>query len=225
MKIRIGNDVRLNISVTLGNEVDYTNIQSMRVIFVNSSVAKNRFIGRFPIEPFSDEFTPDQYCVNSLGHPKYRAKIRNRYNGFGVYPDWNKCLPVEQPIAIEYQNRVVNIDNPQSVSVTFPAIAQKHVGIYDIIIIANIYDQSYEHGIRTTTVDVKNVFELVSSSQEADTVGPVQIDIDDNTTTSDVDDIFIVSGSYSNNDIRLRRNDNGVINIDVSSISGWYEGD
>ena len=67
MKIRIGNDVKLQVNLSLGEGVDYTNIQSMRAIFVNATlkeklekeyIKKNRFIGRFPIEPFVDESTP-----------------------------------------------------------------------------------------------------------------------------------------------------------------------
>lgn len=225
MKIRIGNDVQLRINLSLGDGVDNTNIQSARVIFVNSNLTDSRFIGRFPIEPFEDEFIPNSYCINSLGNPKYYAKVRNRYNGFGVYPDWNKCLPIEQPFAPEHQSDIIGTGDSPSVTAVFPAIKQRRVGIYNVIVIVNIYDQDYPRGIRTMTIDIKNVFELVRTTEEADINGPAQIEVDDHSINGDVSDVFIVSGSYSNNGIRLRRNDNGVVSIDVSPISGWYEGD
>ena len=86
MKIRIGNDVKLQVSLSLGEGVDYTNIQSMRAVFVNTTlkeklekeyIKKNRFIGRFPIEPFVDEYTPNAYCINSNGNPRYHVRVYN----------------------------------------------------------------------------------------------------------------------------------------------------
>lgn len=234
MKIRIGNDVQLKVSLSLGEGVDYTNIQSMRAIFVNATLKdqlekeykkKNRFIGRFPIEPFVDEFTPCNCCINSMGYPRYNVKVFNQYNGFGVNPDWDKCFPVGEKPITEYQSEVSHTSNARMVNVLFPAEAQRFVGQYDLILTINIYQAGFKNNIRTITVDFKNAFELVETSSEADIVDPVQIELNNQSESDQSSDIYIVSGTYSDNDIKLRRNDNGVINVDISPVSGWYEGE
>lgn len=233
MKIRIGNDVKLQVSLSLGDEIDYTNIQSMRAIFVNTTlkeklekeyIKKNRFIGRFPIEPFVDEYTPNAYCINSNGNPRYHVRVYNQYNGFGVKPNWDKCLPIGEMPVLEYQAEVMHTQDPQIVKVLFPAEVQKYLGVYDLVIVANVYEPGFKGNIRTITVDLKNAFELVSSSSEADINDPVQIEINNTSDTEPQQDIYIVSGSYSNNNIQLRRNDNGVVSFDIQPVN-WYEGD
>ena len=233
MKIRIGNDVKLQVSLSLGDEVDYTNIQSMRAIFVNTTlkeklekeyIKKNRFIGRFPIEPFVDEYTPNAYCINSNGNPRYHVRVYNQYNGFGVKPNWDKCLPIGEVPILEYQAEVMHTQDPQIVKVLFPAEVQKYIGIYDLVIVANVYEPGFKGNIRTITVDLKNAFELVNSSSEADINDPIQIDVDDTYDTEPKQDIYIVSGSYSNNNIQLRRNDNAVVSFDIQPVE-WYEED
>lgn len=96
--------------------------------------------------------------------------------------------------------------------------------MYDLVIVANVYEPGFKGNIRTITVDLKNAFELVSSSSEADINDPVQIEINNTSDTEPQQDIYIVSGSYSDNNIRLRRNDNGVVSFDIQPVN-WYEGD
>lgn len=237
MKIRIGNDVQLKVSLSLGEEVEHTNIQSMRAIFVNATLKdkikeefkkKNRFIGRFPIEPFVDEFTPCNCCINSMGYPRYNVKVFNEYNGFGVNPDWNKSLPVKEMPIFEYQSEVYRTGDPSAVKVLFPAEAQVQIGKYDLILVVNIFQSGFKNNVRTITVDFKNVFELVSSSEEADMVDPVLIELNNTSEGYEPYDVYVVSGKYSNDDIhltsdiKLKRNDMGTVNIDVSPINGWY---
>lgn len=69
------------------------------------------------------------------------------------------------------------------------------------------------------------MFELVSDSQEADVENPVQIEINNSDAAEEMNDIYVVGGSYNNDAITLRRNDSGVINVDVRPITDWYEGD
>jgi hypothetical protein len=83
MKIRIGNDISLKIQLTFGDSSS-ANVLSAEAFFVNTTLKnklereykkKNRFIGRFPIEPFTNEFEPSEYCINSTGFPKYKAFV------------------------------------------------------------------------------------------------------------------------------------------------------
>lgn len=248
MKVRIGNDIRLkvriNANVNLWRFGDAfpvqfntgnTNIQFANVYFVNATLKaelekeykrKNRFIGRFPIEPFVDEFEPSAYNIHSTGYPKYKAFVFNEYKGFGVNPCWKNTFPIKEVDAVEYLACTERTSNPGEIIATFPAEAQLKVGKYDMIIVAKIFAPGYMNNVRTITLDYKNVFELVNSLSESDTDIPTDIDIDDPTTepeVSDVTDVYVVSGQYRNNSINIKRNDNRTINIDVSPISGWYE--
>ena len=133
MKIRLGNDIRLKIQLPIGSfDGDKSVILSARAFFVNSTlkedilkkyIKKNRFIGRFPIEPFVDEFEPTKYCINSMGFPKYRAFVHNEYNGFGLKPNWKKSMPIRDVNITVYESTVERTSNPNTVIVTFPASA------------------------------------------------------------------------------------------------------
>ena len=67
-------------------------------------------------------------------------------------------------------------------------------------------------------------FRLSLSAVSHDAVdNPVQVEIVNTDDVENTADVYIVGGSYDNHSIRLNRNDNGAISIDVSPISGWYE--
>lgn len=93
-----------------------------------------------------------------------------------------------------------------------------------MVIIAQVLDPGYKNNLRTITINYNNVFEIVKDSKDA-TDSPVQIEINNDSNLNQLQDVYVVSGQYSDNDVRLRRNDNSVINVDVSPITSWYEGD
>lgn len=235
MKIRIGNDVQLNIQLTLGGTEDRANIQSLRAVFVNTTLKekleaeykkRNRFIGRFPIEPFVNEFEPTEYCINSTGYPRYNVAVYNQYKGFGVKPDWKNCFPVKDTPVTEYYAEAKHTASANVISILFPAEAQLYEGSYELIVIAKIYQPGYKNNIRTVSTNYKNVFELVKDSQAEGVDNPVQIELVNTDLEENLHDVYVVSGSYSNNSIKLKRNDQGVVNIDVQPIMiGWYDDD
>jgi hypothetical protein len=147
MKIRKGNDIRLRIRLpyTSSESVSPVNIQTARAYFVNTTL-KNlaeadlnriiRFIGRFPIEPFVDEFQPNRYNINSVGNPVYNALVANRYNGFGYKPNWRESFPVKEINLTTYQAKVERTEDPDMIVVTFPAEAQLYTGVYELIIVS-----------------------------------------------------------------------------------------
>lgn len=130
-KVKIGNDIRFKIQLSLGE--DFANIIGMEAFFVNTTMKKaiekeygriSKFIGRFPIEPFTKEYEPTQYNINSCGaRSKYYAAVANMYNGFGVYPDWNKPDIHRMLAACTYKSEVEFTKDPKVVIVTFPAEA------------------------------------------------------------------------------------------------------
>ena len=146
MKIRLGNDIRLKIQIpvetTTGNKAS---ILSARAFFVNTTleeelkkkyIKKNRFIGRFPIEPFVDEYEPTPYNINCSGYPKYRAFVHTEYKGFGYKPDWKECAPIRDVNITRYESTVERTYNPETIIVEFPAGAQKYEGEYELIVTA-----------------------------------------------------------------------------------------
>lgn len=237
MKIRIGNDICARVSISLQG-YDVVNIQSIKACVVNKTKKaeiekdwknKTRFIGRFPIEPFTDEYLPTAYDINSAGRPQYFATVCNRYNGFGVYPDWTHLFPKAQLNVTEYMAQVRRTDNPNVIDVLFPANAQLYTGEYKIVLVLGIYSPGYNmNNIRTISVDYDNAFELVSSTEEADAEGSAIINIDGINNPSfweNPDDIYTQSGVYQSGQLNLRLTNGDNVNVDMSSIDKWYEGD
>lgn len=230
MKIRIGNDIRLKIRLFFNEDESKTvNVLSIKPYFINTTlkdkfekehIKKNRFVGRFPIEPFIDEFEPSAYAINSSGYPKYHAIVKNQYNGFGIRPNWKKSFPIKEVNITEYLAECERTQNRDTVTVTFPAEAQLYPGTYKLVVVAKIYDPGYRNNERTITVDYCNVFELVSSCEEG-VDKPVQINIDNDSESSSVPgDVYVVSGTYSTDSLTLVRNDGRDVNI---HIDDWYE--
>ena len=233
MKVRKGNDIRLKVRLSYEN--GEANVQFAKAIFVNRTLKedlakeyqkKNRFIGRFPTEPFVNEFEPNEYNINSCGaYPKYRAFVANQYSGFGVRPNWKKCAPIKDVDITEYCGNVYHTTAFDTIEALFPAKAQLYPGVYDLVVIAEITDSGYGDNKRVVSTRLNNVFELVSEDVDQSDIAenPVNIEIITTEEGGNVPDTYIVHASYSNNNIRLDRNDNYSIDIDISPISGWYE--
>lgn len=233
MKIRIGNDISLKIQLTFGDSSS-ANVLSAEAFFVNTTLKnklereykkKNRFIGRFPIEPFTNEFEPSEYCINSTGFPKYKAFVMNSYNGIGLRPNWKNVAPIKEMQYTVYRTGIERTVDPSIVVVTFPASAQLYEGEYELVVTAKVFDQGYANNERTVTANYKNVFELVSDSQAESVDNPVQIDIVNTSDEESTNDVYVITGRYDNNSILLSRNDNTTVNIDISPITEWYDGD
>ena len=233
MKVRKGNDIRLKVRLSYDN--GEANVQFAKAIFVNRTLKedlakeyqkKNRFIGRFPTEPFVNEFEPNEYNINSCGaYPKYKAFVANQYNGFGVRPNWKKCAPIKEVNITEYCGDVYHTTAFDTIEAVFPAKAQLYPGVYDLIVIAEVCDDGYENKVRTVSTRMNGVFELVTDDVDQEEIvdNPVNIEIIHTEDSSNVPDTFVVRGSYGDNAITLDRNDSNSINIDISPISGWYE--
>ena len=149
----------------------------------------------------------------------------NQYNGFGVYPDWKNVGPIKKMDITEYTSDIEHTINQSIIIASFPAESQVHTGVYDLIVVAKIYDPGYKNNARTVTIDYSNVFELVSNSEDSDVDDPVQIEINNASDETPKQDYYVVAGSYNNNEILLRRNDNATVHVDINPVSGWYEGD
>lgn len=87
-----------------------------------------------------------------------------------------------------------------------------------------MYDPGYKNNIRTVSATLSDLFELVDSQLEA-VDNPVQIEIVNTSDPESLQDVYVVAGKYDNNSIHINRNDMGIVDIDISPITQWYEGD
>lgn len=231
-KVKIGNDVRFKIQLSLGEEA--ANILGAEAFFTNTTMKKaiedeygriNKFIGRFPIEPFKKEYEPTHYNINSCGpNTRYYAAAANMYKGFGLHPEWERPNIDRMIAQCTYKCEVEFTQDPKVVIVTFPAEAQVFEGKYELTVAARVYDDRYKNNTRTVNATFSNLFELVDSQLEA-VDNPVQIELMNLDDSDSVKDVYVVAGKYDNNSIKVSRNDSGVVDIDVSPITQWYEGD
>lgn len=196
---------------------------------------KSRFISRFPIEPGYDAYQPGAYDLCNSGYPTYRAyPHRPIYAGFGLHPHfWGLRKPLPMDDGCSFRAPVVATKLQNVVEVIFPARAQRFTGKYNLIIVAEVYCPGFNMAnLKTVTVDIPEVIELVKTSAEG-VDGDVTANVEDvidiiggYNTNSDVQpDVYVNSGSYSDNEIVLGRTDNTTVSIDTSEFTAWHEGD
>lgn len=181
MKIRIGNDIKLLVTLISSKTIDSINIKSIEAYIINASKEheaaedlknKTRFISRFPVEPYVDAFCSTAYDIKSSGYPTWRAYPQNyiygSYAGFGTNPYWpDKFKPVPKYNLTEFKAPVRSTKQKDVVEVLFPAEAQLYTGDYNIVVVAKIYEPGYSsNNLRTVTMDYENIFTLVNTSEE-----------------------------------------------------------
>lgn len=200
MKIRIGNDIKLDVYLSKDNIKDTINIKSVQCYLINTTQSS------YPA------CQSTSYDINTCGLPKYHIMpcekrvdnyfwrcdnywIKAPYDGFGVNPEWDSVyIKNHHPLFFTNKYLAESHSTPESnrIEVIFPALDQRTIGVYDLLIIAQIYEPGYnDNNTKTISVDYGNVFELVSHSNEAD--------VNDNTTItvgyssdSDATDIKII---------------------------------
>ena len=251
MKIRIGNDIRLDVTLSYKSSGDGTvDVTSAQAYIINTTKEqeyikalenKTRFISRFPVEPYINAYSSTAYDIKSCGYPMWNAYPKNyvyaTYSGFGPNPDWeHKYRNMPKYNHTQYKAEVKYTQDRSVIEVYFPAIAQFYTGKYTLVIVAQIYQPGYGHNnLKTVTMDYPEVFELVSSSEQG---------IDDSVTINVVPnpgsnpdepqpepiDIHVDSGVYiedptNGGRLELNLNNEQQVNISLSSATGWYEGD
>lgn len=263
-KIRIGNDIRL--AVDLRKQVlegdDTLAVRKVTAYLVNTTKVaeyeaklneRPKFIGRFPIEPFSHCYNTTPWCLCGCGMPTYNAFPINAghvYSGFGVEP-YTKRNKELAAIArrIQYKAACKATQQQNVIYVYFPANHQLATGVYKLVIVAEIYYPGYNvENIKTIQADVPDVFELVSTSEEGIDTGvilsvnvesPVGDDINQGTDPGSeieptpepsypdiiFDDIYVTEGATSGTNIILNRTDNTPVSINLNDIAGWYDED
>lgn len=222
-------------------------IRSVKAFLINTSKEgeyqemmkkKTRFIARYPIEPCLGCFHSTPYNICNSGYPTWRAYPHRYcvapYHGYGLRPQWDGLYHIlpSKP-SFEYAAPVMYTQYQNVVEVAFPAEAQRFTGTYKLIIVAKVYAPGYNMAnLKTITVDMPDVFELVKTTEEGVDTG-ISMNV---TNVQDVltnigsyegsyDDIYVNSGEYNDNNITLGRTDGTPVDVDVSEFTAWYEGD
>lgn len=224
-------------------------IRSVKAILINTTMQRNfakimrhksRFISRFPIEPALEAFHSTPYDICGSGYHTWRTYPRPYmmapFHGFGLHPRWTgiyKPLPMINDI--EYRANVSATDHQNVVEVSFPAEHQLHTGVYKLIIVAKIYAPGFNNkNLKTITVDVPDVFELVKTSEEGRD-GDVVVNVmnlrdrlpDGERYEYTSPDIYVNQGTVDadENMIQLGRTDEDIVNVDMTSLTGWLDAD
>ena len=212
-------------------------IRDVKAVLINTSLQEqlidkhkraNRFIGRFPVEPGIPPFYPTHYDLCCSGHYGWRA-----YPGFGVYPHWGALyhrMPKVNPV--EYYAEVMATDKQNVVEVMFPAEAQLYTGKYKLVIVAKLFAPGFNNkNLKTVTLDVPDVFELVKTTEEGVNTG-FKINVAEVTDVLPdgesiynnwAPDVYVNAGALGDNHLLLNRTDNTTVDVDLSSVTGWYD--
>lgn len=180
--IRIGNDIKLDVTIQELNGMDIINIKSIKCFIINTT-------------PMLQDHCGTQYEIRRCGLPGYYAHPVQEYHGFGVYPRFpkiwhhNLCPYYGQfgrhylkPINkhhnhCEFIAPVKALEERNKVRVFFPATAQMLCGLYSLTFVIDLYEPGYHsNNLRTITVDYNNIFELVPNAEGKS--GDITIDID-----------------------------------------------
>ncbi len=185
--IRIGNDIKLDVTIQELNGMDIINIKAIKCIIVNTT-------------PMLSDHCGTAYEVHCCGLPTYHIHPMHQYWGYGMHPfgpkNWHHGLCPHydyfcrnpygrfylKPIhtdhkPFEFIAPVKALPDRNKVRVFFPASAQMLCGLYSLTFVIDLYEPGYHcNNLRTITVDYNNVFELVPNMEGA--AGDITIDID-----------------------------------------------
>lgn len=191
-KIRIGNDVRLNITLRGAHTYNSANIKQLRCYLVNTDYDDKN----------SCDTCKDKYSIHACGCPTYHVwPTHKRYkedecpcreHAYPPVPVWGKPMhrinpvhpidPVcpDAPDWCKYlcPSKLGSAEN--SAIVYFPACDQLMTGIYKLVAVITTFEPGWgETNLRTYTVDYGSVIELVSDNTGVS--GDIEIDVDTDT--------------------------------------------
>ena len=189
-KIRIGNDVRLNITLKGQRVYDSSNVKELRCYLINTEYQNE-----------SKCSCKNQYLLHQCGCPSYHVLPCDRHACFNhscrtpLFPPLPMWRPIEQQ---KQKNCCVDFVDPNAPDeykylapskmtskqngaiVYFPACDQKMLGTYKLVVVVVTFEPGWGRtDLRTYTIDYGSVLELVDSDQAVS--GDITIDVDTDT--------------------------------------------
>lgn len=191
-KIRIGNDVRLNITLRGARTYNSANIKQLRCYLINTDYD----------DKHSCDTCKDKYSIHACGCPAYHVwPTHKRYkedecpcreHAYPPVPLWGKPMRPVHPVHpidpvcpdapdwCKYlcPSKLGSAEN--SAIVYFPACDQLMTGTYKLVAVITTFEPGWgETNLRTYTVDYGTVIELVSDGSGVS--GDIEIDVDTDT--------------------------------------------
>ena len=202
-KIRIGNDVRLNITLKGQRVYDSSNVKELRCYLINTEYQNE-----------SKCSCKNQYLLHQCGCPSYHVLPCDRHACFNhscrtpLFPHLPMWRPIEQqkpkkccvdfvdpnaPDEYKYLAPSKMTSKQNGAIVYFPACDQKMLGTYKLVVVVVTFEPGWGRtDLRTYTIDYGSVLELVDSDQAVS--GDITIDVDTDTMQySNVVDIKAVN--------------------------------
>lgn len=153
-QIKIGNDVKLNISIPGNVEFSRRNIRTLRCYLINTTQFDNVC-----------ECTCGKYFLDTCGMPSYHVLPNNKhFKEFICTRDVDRLDPDElKHDKTKYLAESYVDPESNTISVYFPAKDQV-VGIYKLIVIVESYVPGWgERQIKTSTFEYKDVIEITEN--------------------------------------------------------------
>ena len=222
-RIRIGSDIRLNFNVcpdnsgfNVGADINQTNIKQIRCYLVNTEkyyINDEDHKDMFVRIKYPQFYHPTAHNINNAGFPSYHLLPHNvdnydhflpdfhdyhwwpGFRGFGIHPERfgpnHNYLPKNWYLA---ESQVLPMDN--MASCIFPAMEQRVLGKYKLVVVVTIYEQGWgRDNLCTYTIDKGNIFELVAD--ESGQSGVIVIDVDEETQENLIKTINAEENSYT----------------------------
>ena len=188
-QIRIGNDIRLQITLNRKDSYEPVNIKDVRVYLINGTIPEQQ----------KEKCCKNDYYLHACGCPTYHILPSN--NGCDIYEKWGRycvkpmfqtlpsCKPAPMPKPIEcfdfvapqypdelkYLCPVKLSSKDNEILAYFPAFDQRFCGVYKLVVVTSVFEPGWGRtNVRTFTTDYGNAFELVD---EGNAGGEVTIEI------------------------------------------------
>ena len=229
-RIRIGNDIRLNLTLRGPRTYDQASIKQLRCYLINTSM-----VDFFPNRCFMPDHVFGNHCMmGRCGHPCYHVNphdcfhdcrshcqhhcMLSHYNElpprYHERPDLHCCKECPVPGTTDdrfcYTAYSRVLPKANSIQCYFPAQDQMFCGIYKLVVEAVIYEPGWGRtDLHTYTMDYGDVINLVDDNTGAS--GDITLDVDkDDLDNKNILSINIKTDNiymYGNTSLRLGEKD------------------
>lgn len=202
MTIRIGNDIKLNVTLDSEKDFNTSNVYSIKAYLINLAA-----------EEFFEPMNPCHCncCHSVCGHCGYHHYPSNLYNRHSVYfDDWGCCHPRAYGRNIHrlpFLTRAAHhgafyrylynatLKGNNTFDVFFPAKDQRFQGTYKLIVVLTTQETGWgEQNLHTYTIDYGEVFTLTADNDGVDADVTINVTRDHGTDSVEPQDSMTVSG-------------------------------
>lgn len=187
LEIRIGNDIRLQITLNRKDNYEPVNIKDVRVYLINTELPKEQ------------KCCKNDYYLHACGCPAYHVIPSNdrcdvyekcgRYYVKPMFPTLPSCkqAPMPKPrecfdfVAPQYPDDMKYLcpvklsPKDNEILAYFPAFDQRLCGVYKLVVVTSVYEPGWGRtNVRTFTTDYGDVFKLV---EEGNAGGEITVDV------------------------------------------------